>query len=81
MPDDSPFVGYCGEDPLVDDEGGYPEIWSLGHRNILGLALDLEGRLWEIEMGPLGGDELNLVKRAANYGCPVVSNGDPSTAV
>ena len=51
-------------------------IWSLGHRNVLGLAIDLEGRLWEIEMGPRGGDELNLVKRAANYGYPIVSDGD-----
>ncbi len=54
----------------------YGQIWSLGHRNVLGLAIDLEGRLWEIEMGPRGGDELNLVKRAANYGYPIVSDGD-----
>jgi glucose/arabinose dehydrogenase len=75
-PADNPFVDYYSKDPLVDDEGVYPEIWSLGHRNLLGLALDLDGRLWEIEMGPAGGDELNLIERGANYGYPVVSNGD-----
>jgi aldose sugar dehydrogenase len=52
------------------------QIWSLGHRNPLGLAFDAEGRLWDVEMGPLGGDELNLVKAGANYGWPRASNGD-----
>ena len=52
------------------------EIWSLGHRNPLGLSFDLTGRLWTVEMGPKGGDELNLVRRGSNYGYPVVSNGD-----
>ncbi len=75
VPEDNPFVGYLGDDPLVDDEAVYGQIWSLGHRNPLGIALDLEGRLWEIEMGPAGGDELNLVKRGGNYGYPLVSNG------
>lgn len=55
--------------------GGTPEIWSMGHRNPLGLAFDASGRLWEIEMGPMGGDELNLIKHNANYGYPRVSNG------
>ena len=76
VPADNPFVDYYAQDPFVDDEGVYPQIWSLGHRNPLGLALDLDGRLWEIEMGPKGGDELNLIKRGANYGYPVVSNGE-----
>ncbi|MHA7815031.1 MAG: PQQ-dependent sugar dehydrogenase [Pseudohaliea sp.] len=76
VPADNPFVDYRSEEPLVDDVAVYGEIWSLGHRNPLGVALDAEGRLWEIEMGPAGGDELNLVKRGANYGYPVVSNGD-----
>ena len=76
VPDDNPFVDYYDVNPLVDDDGVYGQIWSLGHRNVLGLAIDLEGRLWEIEMGPRGGDELNLVKRAANYGYPIVSDGD-----
>lgn len=52
------------------------QIWSLGHRNILGLAFDDKGQLWNQEMGPQGGDELNLVKPKANYGYPNVSNGD-----
>jgi len=52
------------------------EIWTLGHRNMLGIAFDAEGRLWEIEHGPQGGDELNLVQAGKNYGWPIVSNGD-----
>jgi glucose/arabinose dehydrogenase len=76
IPDDNPFVKHFSVDPLMDDEGVYPQIWSLGHRNPLGLAFDLEGRLLVMEMGPAGGDELNLIKRAGNYGYPVVSNGD-----
>ena len=56
--------------------GSMRQIWSLGHRNVLGLAIDLEGQLWDIEMGPSDGDELNLIKRAANYGYPIVSAGD-----
>ncbi|MGB5738099.1 MAG: PQQ-dependent sugar dehydrogenase, partial [Woeseia sp.] len=76
VPDDNPFVNYLQENPFVDDVGVYKEIWSLGHRNPLGIALDLNGQLWEIEMGPAGGDELNAVMRGANYGYPIVSNGD-----
>lgn len=52
------------------------EIWTLGHRNLLGLQFDAQGRLWDLEHGPKGGDELNLVKPGQNYGWPVVSNGD-----
>jgi glucose/arabinose dehydrogenase len=48
----------------------------LGHRNPLGLAFDASGRLWELEHGPWGGDEFNLIERGANYGWPVVSNGN-----
>lgn len=67
VPDDNPFA----------TQGGVgAEIWTLGHRNPLGLAFDAEGRLWNHEMGPRGGDELNLVLRGANYGYPIVSNGD-----
>lgn len=76
IPADNPFVDYLADDPFVDDAGVYGEIWSLGHRNPLGLAFDLNGQLWVIEMGPGGGDELNLVQRGANYGYPTVSNGD-----
>lgn len=51
------------------------ETWSTGHRNPYGLAFDAEGRLWETEMGPQGGDELNLIEPGRNYGWPVVSYG------
>jgi len=51
------------------------ETWSTGHRNPYGLAFDKDGRLWETEMGPRGGDELNLIERDKNYGWPNVSNG------
>jgi glucose/arabinose dehydrogenase len=51
------------------------ETWTLGHRNPYGLAFAPDGRLWETEMGPRGGDELNLIERGKNYGWPVVSEG------
>lgn len=53
-----------------------PELWSWGHRNTLGLAFDAQGNLWNIEQGPAGGDEINLIKPGANYGWPLVSEGD-----
>ena len=52
------------------------ETWTLGHRNPLGLAFAPDGRLWEVEMGPAGGDELNLITKGRNYGYPKVSNGE-----
>ena len=64
------------DNPFADRGGVTEQIWSLGHRNLLGLAFDAQGRLWDVEMGPMGGDELNHVRRGANYGYPVVSNGD-----
>lgn len=75
-PDDNPFVNYRDQEARVDSNGVYPQIWSLGHRNPLGIAFDLDGQLWNIEMGPAGGDELNHIVRGGNYGYPVVSNGD-----
>ena len=51
------------------------ETWSLGHRCQYGLAFAPDGRLWETEMGPRGGDELNLITRGRNYGWPLVSEG------
>jgi glucose/arabinose dehydrogenase len=52
------------------------ETWSTGHRNVLGLAFAPDGRLWTTEMGPRGGDEVNLILPGRNYGWPLVSNGD-----
>ncbi len=64
------------DNPFFERGGVTAEVWSLGHRNPLGLAFDQSGRLWNVEMGPMGGDEVNLVRRGANYGYPIVSNGD-----
>ncbi|MGH8076885.1 MAG: PQQ-dependent sugar dehydrogenase [Lysobacter sp.] len=64
------------DNPFASQGGVTAQIWSLGHRNVLGLAFDAQGRLWQHEMGPMGGDELNLIERASNYGWPIVSNGD-----
>ena len=64
------------DNPFAKDGGVAAQVWSLGHRNPLGLAFNAQGELWEIEMGPKGGDELNLIERGANYGYPMVSNGD-----
>jgi len=56
-------------------KGFNPAIWSYGHRNLLGIAFDAHGNLWEQEMGPMGGDEVNLILPGRNYGWPRVSNG------
>jgi glucose/arabinose dehydrogenase len=63
------------DNPFAERGGVTAQIWSLGHRNPLGLAFDAQGQLWNVEMGPQGGDELNRVRRGANYGYPTVSNG------
>jgi glucose/arabinose dehydrogenase len=76
VPKDNPFVDHSTQNAFVGNVGVHQEIWSLGHRNPLGLAFDLQGRPWVAEMGPKDGDELNLIKRGANYGYPIVSNGD-----
>ena len=72
LPDGTPAPG----NPFAEKGGVAAEVWSLGHRNLLGLKFDAQGRLWDLEHGPRGGDELNLVKRGRNYGWPLVSNGD-----
>jgi aldose sugar dehydrogenase len=64
------------DNPFVDRPGARPEIWSLGHRNPLGAALDAQKRLWVAEMGPRGGDELNLIGKGKNYGWPVIGYGE-----
>ena len=67
IPEDNPFIG---RDDVL------PEIWSYGHRNPQGMAYDYANkRLWLIEHGPRGGDEINLVLRGRNYGWPVISYG------
>ena len=72
MPADNPFASQGG----VAAQGVTGEIWTLGHRNVLGLAFDAQGRLWDSEMGPKGGDEVNLIVKGDNYGYPIVSDGD-----
>ena len=62
--------------PLAGEGGISAQLWSWGHRNILGLQFDGQGRLWDLEHGPAGGDELNLVQSGGNYGWPEVSGGD-----
>lgn len=76
IPKDNPFVEHNKQDAFAIESDIHGQVWSLGHRNPLGIAFDLEGRLWEVEMGPAGGDEMNLIQRGANYGYPIVSNGD-----
>jgi glucose/arabinose dehydrogenase len=64
------------DNPFVSRQGARGEIYSYGHRNMLAATFDANGRLWVLEMGPLGGDELNLIQPGKNYGWPLVSNGD-----
>lgn len=70
-PDGDPAPG----NPLAAEGGVTAEIWSWGHRNPLGLEHAPDGTLWSSEMGPEGGDELNLVEAGSDYGWPEVSNG------
>lgn len=64
------------DNPFRDRGGIAAQFWAIGNRNLLGLAFDGQGRLWGAEMGPKGGDEVNLIERGVNYGWPAVSNGD-----
>ncbi len=64
------------DNPFADQGGVAAQVWTLGHRNPLGIDFDNAGRLWVQEMGPRHGDELNLIVRGENYGYPEVSNGD-----
>ncbi|MGM4890869.1 PQQ-dependent sugar dehydrogenase [Tardiphaga sp. 862_B3_N4_1] len=67
VPKDNPFVGR---------DGARPEIWSYGHRNQQGLAINpATGDLWETEHGPRGGDEVNIIGKGKNYGWPVIGYG------
>jgi glucose/arabinose dehydrogenase len=67
VPDDNPFVR---------QQGAMPEIWTLGHRNVQASAFDAQGRLWTVEHGAQGGDELNLIEKGKNYGWPIISYGE-----
>jgi glucose/arabinose dehydrogenase len=72
VPQDNPFYG----------NGDISnQIWTLGHRNPLGIDFDADGKLWVHEMGPKHGDELNLIERGRNYGYPTVSQGDHYSGV
>lgn len=64
------------DNPFADRGGVAAQVWTLGHRNPLGIAFAPDGRLWAHEMGPAGGDEFNLIERGTNYGYPTVSEGD-----
>jgi glucose/arabinose dehydrogenase len=71
----TPEGGVPQDNPFTDTAGARPEIWSYGHRNAQAAAFDAEGRLWVVEHGARGGDEVNLVERGLNYGWPVISYG------
>ncbi|MDP6881302.1 MAG: PQQ-dependent sugar dehydrogenase, partial [Alteromonas macleodii] len=72
VPENNPFYG----------QGNVTEqIWTLGHRNPLGIDFDEKGNLWAHEMGPRHGDELNIIERGRNYGYPAVSQGDHYSGV
>ena len=63
------------DNPFVGQGDARPEIWTLGHRNVQAAAFDSRGRLWVIEHGTRGGDELNLIAKGKNYGWPIVAYG------
>jgi glucose/arabinose dehydrogenase len=67
VPADNPFAGRAG---------ALPEIWDIGHRNVQSSAFDERGRLWTVEHGAKGGDELNLIEKGKNYGWPLVTYGE-----
>ena len=64
------------DNPFVSTPGALPQIWTLGHRNVQGIALDSrDGKLWAHEHGPQGGDELNIIVAGRNYGWPLITYG------
>ncbi len=70
-PDGRPAPG----NPFLTTPGARPEIWSLGHRSPQGLTFAPDGKLWESELGPRGGDEVNVIGKGKNYGWPVITHG------
>ncbi|MBO9477131.1 PQQ-dependent sugar dehydrogenase [Shimia sp. R11_0] len=67
--------GAYAQNPFVGKDNALPEIWSYGHRNPQGAALDVFGQLWVVEHGAKGGDEINAILKGRNYGWPVISYG------
>jgi glucose/arabinose dehydrogenase len=70
-PDGAPAPG----NPFLNTPGARPEIWSIGHRSPQGLVFAPDGKLWEAELGPRGGDEINLIEKGKNYGWPLITHG------
>jgi glucose/arabinose dehydrogenase len=64
------------DNPFVKQPDALPEIWSVGHRNLQSAAFDEQGRLWTVEHGARGGDELNLIEKGKNYGWGIISYGE-----
>ncbi|NDK57428.1 PQQ-dependent sugar dehydrogenase [Pontibacter fetidus] len=64
------------DNPFLNQQGALPEIFTVGHRNVQAAAFDTDGKLWTVEMGPQGGDELNLIEKGKNYGWPLVTFGE-----
>lgn len=63
------------DNPFLHAPGARPEIWSIGHRSPQGLVFAPDGTLWEAELGPRGGDEINVIAKGRNYGWPVITHG------
>lgn len=65
------------DNPFVDTPGALPEIYTWGHRNPQGITIDrATGRIWTVEHGPKGGDEINLLRAGSNYGWPIITYGE-----
>ena len=63
------------DNPFNDDNGNKSSIWCYGNRNPQGLAIAKDGTIWELEHGPMGGDELNIIRKGVNYGWPTITYG------
>ena len=63
------------DNPFSDINGNKSSVWCFGNRNPQGLAMDIDGGIWELEHGPKGGDELNIIKKGNNYGWPIITYG------
>jgi len=72
----SPEGSAPADNPFAGRAGAAPQVWTLGHRNIQSAAFDERGRLWTVEHGAKGGDELNLIEKGKNYGWPLVTYGE-----